>query len=69
MRGVDNAYNAFNGRGVTISQPGCLADQLLTGLGQPPMIHKFRRKENKASALLRMKRKENAGSVNTIGMG
>jgi len=28
----DNGYNGFNGGDL---QPGCLADRLLTGLGQP----------------------------------
>ena len=28
-------------------QPGSLADRLLTGLGQPQIIHKLRKKERK----------------------
>jgi hypothetical protein len=34
-------------------QPGCLADRLLTGLGQPQIIHKLRKKKKKSIVLLR----------------
>ena len=34
--------------------PGCLADRLLTGLGQPQIIHKRREKRKKSSVLLRI---------------
>jgi hypothetical protein len=34
-------------------QPGCLADRLLTGLGQPQINPKLRKKKKKSVVLLR----------------